>query len=109
VVADVDVLVESNLSGHGSATMVFAREQFQFFQNGSSERIFYIACDASLAATSHDEDALGCEPNAAPKSSPNSPIHHVTIHGNTAFHAPGGGTVVVPNLGATGLSSWETL
>jgi hypothetical protein len=111
VVADVDIVIDKNISAFGSATMVFAREQFMFLQNGKSDRTFYIACDASLASTVYDPENTDpfCDRDASLKSSLNSPIHQTRIRRNTSFEAPGDGVVVTPNLGITGVTAWEVL
>jgi hypothetical protein len=111
VVADVDIVIDKNISAFGSATMVFAREQFLFLQNGKSDRTFYIACDASLASTVYDPENTDpfCDRDASLKSSLNSPIHQTRIRRNTSFEAPGDGVVVTPNLGITGVTAWEVL
>jgi hypothetical protein len=111
VVADVDIVIDKNLSAFGSATMVFAREQFMFVQNGRSDRTFYIACDESLANTTYDPETNEpyCDRGTSLKSSVNSPISSVRIRQNTTFDAPGEGVVVTPNLGITGVTAWEVL
>jgi hypothetical protein len=109
VVADVDVIVENNISAFGSTTMVFAREQFQFTQNGKSERMFFVACNVSLTSTDYDSEAPNCEHGGTPSSTLASPIDTTRIVKNTDFDAPGDGAAVTPNLGITGVADWETL
>jgi hypothetical protein len=110
IVADVDVVMNSNISAFGSTTLVFAREQFHFIQNGSTERIFFVACDAALTSTTFDPEAPACE--SAPgriRSSSNSPVDTTRIRKNTSVQAPGDGTILTPNLGLSGVGNWQVL
>jgi hypothetical protein len=109
IVADVDLIVDKNISAFGDTTLAFAREQFQFLQNGKSERIFYVACDAALTSPGYDVDDPFCEDGASVRSSTSSPLNTTRIRQNTGFEAPGSGTAVTPNLGITGVADWETL
>jgi hypothetical protein len=109
VVADVDVIVDKNISAFGSTTLVFAREQFQFLQNGQSERIFYVACDAALTSPGFDEDDPFCEMNSSLKSATSSPINTTRVTKNTVYDAPGEGAAITPNLGISGIGDWQAL
>lgn len=110
IVADVDVVMNSNISAFGSTTLVFAREQFHFIQNGSTERIFFMACDAALTSPGFDPEAPACESgDGRLRSSSNSPIDTTRIRKNTSVQSPGDGMVLTPNLGLSGVGSWEVL
>jgi hypothetical protein len=109
VVADVDVVVDKNISAFGSTTLVFAREQFQFLQNGQSERIFYVACDAALTSPGFDDDDPFCEMDSSLRTSNNSPISTTRVTKNTVFDAPGDGAAITPNLGISGVADWQVL
>jgi hypothetical protein len=109
VVADVDIIVDKNISAFGSTTLVFAREQFQFLQNGQSERIFYVACDAALTSPGYDEDDPYCEMDASLRTSTSSPLSTSRVTKNTVFDAPGDGAAITPNLGISGVADWQVL
>jgi Tfp pilus assembly protein PilV len=109
IIADVDVMIQRNLAADGQATLVFAREQFRIDFNGKYDRLLFMACDQSLASATFKAEDPYCVADPAARSSVNSPIHESRITQNAEFTNPLDGTVVVPNLGITGVSDWEIL